>query len=65
YLRTRRWFGRQWRRRPFNWFYGDLAADAKRRRLLHTPVLAEQVRQLTPIDGAIEFTDSPIKKVPD
>ncbi|MEO0319924.1 MAG: DUF3089 domain-containing protein, partial [Pseudomonadota bacterium] len=64
YLRTRHWFGRQWRNRPYNWFYGDLAADVKRRRLLHTPVLAEQVRQLAPIDGAIDFGDSPIKKVP-
>lgn len=31
FLRVRRWFGAQWRPQPFNIFYHDLVADARRR----------------------------------
>ena len=64
FLRQPRWFGRQWRNPSFNLFYADLRDDARRRLLLHAPVLAEQVRQLDPIDDALDVTDSPINTVP-
>ena len=64
FLRRNRWFGKQWRNQPFNLFFGDLRTDALRRFLLHAPILAEQARQLAPIEEAVDLTDSPIKKVP-
>ncbi len=64
FLQGKRGFGRQWRAQPFNLFFADLEADARRRLAIHGPILAEAVRKLEPIGETVDLGKAPINRVP-
>jgi len=64
FLRESHFFGQQWRTPPFNLFFADLQKDATHRLKLHTPILADKVRDLIPIEETVDLQDNPINKVP-